>query len=236
MPFSRTLSSVALPLVVAFGLAVPALADEPPAVPVADPASRLLQLANADRAAAGLRPLAMRDDVVTVAQAHTAAMAAKATIWHNDDYFTRDMRTHLAARALGENVAFNTDLDDTHTRLMNSPGHRANIMNPGFDVVGIAVVKNGDVFYSTEDFVQAAVRAAAPTTTAPAPAAAPKPRAVAPVRASAVAKPVVAPAPYTVEVTPTTAGGAVTRQAGAVMSAASVHASPGPRFDGAAMV
>jgi hypothetical protein len=45
-------------------------------------------------------------------------------------------------RACGENVAYNLPprldetVDDTHRRWMNSPGHRANIMSKGFDVVG----------------------------------------------------------------------------------------------------
>lgn len=43
--------------------------------------------------------------------------------------------------ACGENVAFNLPpsldktVDDTHVRWMNSPGHRANIMNSGFKTV-----------------------------------------------------------------------------------------------------
>lgn len=45
-------------------------------------------------------------------------------------------------RACGENVAYNLPprmdetVDDTHRRWMNSSGHRANIMNKGFEVVG----------------------------------------------------------------------------------------------------
>ena len=44
--------------------------------------------------------------------------------------------------ACGENVAYNRPpqlditVDDTHRRWMNSDGHRKNIQNPGFNVVG----------------------------------------------------------------------------------------------------
>ena len=34
-------------------------------------------------------------------------------------------------------------MDDVHESLMNSPGHRANILNPAFDEIGIGI-ENGD--------------------------------------------------------------------------------------------
>ncbi|HUQ39746.1 MAG TPA: CAP domain-containing protein [Acidimicrobiales bacterium] len=159
---------------------------------VASAAVRLLDLANADRVRAGLRPLAMRSDVTTIALGHSWEMSKAASIFHNDAYFTSAVKQRLAARALGENVAFNTDLDDTHTRLMNSPGHRANLLDPDFTVVGIGVVRAGNVFYSTENFVQPIPGAVPSGASAPA-AAAPKPSsAPAPVGSRPSAEPVVA--------------------------------------------
>ena len=43
----------------------------------------------------------------------------------------------------GENLALAPSLDIAHTGLMNSPGHRANILNRSFTKVGIGVLDGG---------------------------------------------------------------------------------------------
>lgn len=52
----------------------------------------------------------------------------------------------------GENIAYQSergapgledDVEDLHTALMNSPGHRANILNPDYEVVGLGI-ETGD--------------------------------------------------------------------------------------------
>ena len=56
----------------------------------------------------------------------------------------------------GENVGYTSaGIDDAqlNTLFMNSPGHRANILNPNFHVVGTAwVVAANDYGYVTEEF------------------------------------------------------------------------------------
>ena len=41
---------------------------------------------------------------------------------------------------LGENVGYGGTIDQVHTAYMNSPGHRANILDPGFTQIGTAAV------------------------------------------------------------------------------------------------
>jgi uncharacterized protein YkwD len=170
----------------------------PSPVVVADAASHMLDLANQERAAAGVPALTMRADVTSVAVAHSQAMAGDGNLRHNDDYFTSASHNALNAKLLGENVAQNPDVDDAHHRLMNSEGHRANLLDPHFSVVGIAVVRDGDgEYWITQDFLEprpAAVAVApAPKPAAhPAPAARPAPAPVAPAPAPVV---VAAPAP-----------------------------------------
>ena len=147
---------------------------QPPAV-VTGGAERLVQLANADRAAAGAPPLRLRADVTGIATTHSFAMVAQGDIFHNDDYFSAATRAALGAGVLGENVASNSSVDDAHRRLMNSPHHRANLLDPRFTVVGLGVVDDGTGYlYVTEDFVQPADAPAARTVRA---AAAPRPSA-----------------------------------------------------------
>lgn len=173
-------------------------------------ATLLLDLVNMTRAAHGLRPVAARDDVTVVAVDHSRRQAAAGTIFHSDDYFTAASRQRLGAKALGENVALNVDIRDAHERLLNSPGHRANILDARFDVLGVGVVRAADGrLYVTEAFLQAAPVVATATKPA-APVAAPKPApapaapaTTAPAAPATTAAP--APAPATTAAVATTA-------------------------------
>lgn len=163
-------------------------------------AQRLLELVNGERARAGLGRLTSRDDVVAIALAHSQRMVAAGTIFHNDSYFTESVRRLLNSQARGENVAQNSSVDDTHARLMNSPGHRANILDPRFTVAGFGVVQAADGrYFTTQNFLQPAGAVATP---APRPAAAP---ALARPRVAVAATAVVAGPPAAVEVVPDSA-------------------------------
>jgi uncharacterized protein YkwD len=50
----------------------------------------------------------------------------------------------------GENLAKNTNAGAAHTALMNSPGHKANILNANFTNIGIGVAtaKDGSKIYT----------------------------------------------------------------------------------------
>ena len=55
--------------------------------------------------------------------------------------------------AFAENVGFSTEgADGVHDAWMHSPGHRANILNGSYDVVGIAAYEVNGKLYATEDF------------------------------------------------------------------------------------
>ncbi|MEY2477396.1 MAG: hypothetical protein QOG87_2711 [Actinomycetota bacterium] len=149
----------------------------------------------------------MRGDVVNIAQGHSAAMAAAGTIWHNEQFLTQGTRKALAAKMLGENVGMGPNVDQVHVALMNSPGHKANILEPAFSIVGMGVVRSGDgMVYITQDFVQpsggtprpaAVVKAAAPKP-------APKPRVATAPKPRVASTPKPAPAPATTAAPPTT--------------------------------
>ena len=178
--FRRVLARVAVASAVAaswvaLGVLAPGGAAAEPVL-LDDPvgAARLLELANQDRANAGLGPLALRYDVFEIAAEHSRRMAAANDLFHNDEYFSPEVRQRLGARSLGENVALNSSMDDAHARLMNSPAHRANLMNPKFTVVGMAVVRTtSGAGFVTQDFVEPA--STAPPATAPAPVPTPVP-------------------------------------------------------------
>ena len=182
----------------------PPLPVDPPAVlpPDTDAAeARLLVLINDDRRTLGLAEVTARADVEEIADGHSAAMAARRDIWHNDAYFTEATKRRLGAARVGENVALNRDADDAHRKLMASPLHRANILDAGFTVVGIAAAADGDGrLYITEDFLEPVrVAAAAPrkavNVAAPAATRSPQPQASAPVAIASAKVPAVVEEP-----------------------------------------
>jgi len=54
---------------------------------------------------------------------------------------------------LGENVAMASTLDAAMNALENSPGHRANLLNPKFTKVAVGVVKSNGLYWVTEEFI-----------------------------------------------------------------------------------
>jgi len=46
----------------------------------------------------------------------------------------------ITYKTAGENIAGNGSVSGAHTSLMNSPSHKANILNTGFTHVGIGIV------------------------------------------------------------------------------------------------
>ncbi len=63
-----------------------------------------------------------------------------------------------AWRKLGENVGYGGDIDQVHTAYMNSPGHRANILDRGFTQMGSAAVwgtcDGGRRVFTVQEFMQ----------------------------------------------------------------------------------
>lgn len=117
-------------------------------------AARLFDLVNGERTSAGLAPLAYRADIADIAQAWSGELARRGVLAHNDDYFTRETRKRLGAKALGENVARAGDVDAAHRALMASSGHRANILDGRFRVLGVGAVLRDGTWWFTQDFLE----------------------------------------------------------------------------------
>src|SRR5579872_2095989 len=62
--------------------------------------------------------------------------------------------TNLHFDRSGENVAYDDSAEDVNRGLMNSPPHRANILSPDYNAIGIAAVQRGDLLYVVEDFAR----------------------------------------------------------------------------------
>lgn len=119
---------------------------------------------NAERANAGLAPLEPVGSLFDSARGWSQAQVNAGTISHDDSFFT--VNRPAGASAVAENVAYNSNIASMHERLMASPGHRANIMNPSFTSVGIGevIAPDGRIFVTQRfaKFTAAATASAQP--------------------------------------------------------------------------
>jgi uncharacterized protein YkwD len=115
--------------------------------PRPDLEAQMLQLINRERAAEGLNPLRADPELVEVARAHSRDMFARGYFSHvtpdGKDPFDRIRQAQVRYITAGENLALAPTLQQAHQGLMNSPGHRANILRPAFGRVGIGIVDGG---------------------------------------------------------------------------------------------
>jgi len=119
---------------------------------------QLLDLVNAERAKAGLASLQWDDHLAQAARAHTEMMAERGQLSHQ---FSGESALPQRAGAAGahfnsvaENVAYAGDVISLHRGLMHSPHHRANILNPESNAIGIGFAEKDGELYVTEDFAR----------------------------------------------------------------------------------
>lgn len=118
----------------------------------------MLDLLNGERVRAGLGPLAVDPVLVRLARLKSEDMVANGYFGHiSPNYgspFAMMDRAGVTYRFAGENLAGAPSVDVAHRALMNSPGHRANILNPNFTHVGIGIARGGPYgFMYTQMFV-----------------------------------------------------------------------------------
>ncbi len=108
--------------------------------------ARMLELVNQERAKAGLNALKWDAEVARVANIKAQDMV-------QNNYFSHTSPTYgspfdmmksfgISYRTAGENLAGYNSVEGAHNGLMNSDGHRANILNPNFTHIGIGVQKS----------------------------------------------------------------------------------------------
>ncbi|MEU3737056.1 CAP domain-containing protein [Streptomyces sp. NPDC032198] len=108
----------------------------------------VLRLTNAERTAAGLRPLSPDPLLTVAAQDHSADMVARAFYAHTSpeggEPWDRASAAGSTHRAIGENIACGQRTPaEVVDGWMNSPGHRANILKPSFTHLGVGFAGGG---------------------------------------------------------------------------------------------
>jgi len=115
----------------------------------ADPASEreMFDLVNKERAAVGLRVLVWNEPLKKVGEAHCLDMFERGYFSHYTPEglspFDRMDKAGISYKAAGENLAYAPNVQVAHQGLMNSEGHRANILRPEFGHLGVGVIDGG---------------------------------------------------------------------------------------------
>jgi len=117
---------------------------------------QIVQLANQSRAAAGAGPLRWDPALAVAAQQHCLRMAAEGPIAHRyageQDVSGRAGQAGAHFSLIEENVAIAPTPAAIHDAWMHSAGHRANLLNPAVDRVGVAVVAGRNGLYAVADY------------------------------------------------------------------------------------
>jgi hypothetical protein len=120
----------------------------------------LVQLVNQERARAGLPALETDARLTEAARRHAVLLAEHRGLSHR---FAGEapLRNRIAATGLrfnrvGENVASDSEgAQAAHLGLMHSPPHRANILHPDYNRIGVGAIWKDGVLYVAQDFVHA---------------------------------------------------------------------------------
>ena len=118
--------------------------------------NKVLDLVNVERQKAGLSPLKMDETLRNVARTKSQDMQTNHYFDHNSPTYGSpfDMmkKFGVSYTMAGENIAMGQKTpEEVVTAWMNSPGHRANILKPGYTFIGVGYVANGN--YWTQEFI-----------------------------------------------------------------------------------
>lgn len=116
-------------------------------------ADQVLSLVNAERAKAGCGPLTANATLARAAQAHSDDMAARDFFDHTNpdgaDPGDRVTASGYPWSTYGENIAMGQRTpEQVMEAWMNSPGHRANILNCDFKELGVGIHDGGGPYWT----------------------------------------------------------------------------------------
>jgi len=126
---------------------------------------QFLDLTNKERAQRGLQQLTIDPVLIETARKHSREMAEKRYFSHYSptagiatpmDRYLTEVRYQPSWLLVGENLFYCSmvGVDRGHNAFMNSPGHRANILEPRYERMGVGeyIDSNGE-FWITEMFL-----------------------------------------------------------------------------------
>lgn len=107
----------------------------------------MVRLVNEERTSRGFEPLTVHSGLTAVAEEKSRDMFKRQYFSHYDpdgrNASDRADAAGITYGIIGENLAYAPDLGTAHQGLMDSPGHRENILEPRYRNVGIGVIDGG---------------------------------------------------------------------------------------------
>lgn len=109
--------------------------------------SSMIELVNKERTSKGLKALVFNAKLRAPARAHSGDMFTRGYFSHyspeGESISERAEKSGIDYLVIGENLAYAPSLELAHKGLMNSEGHRANILSPDFGKIGVGVMDGG---------------------------------------------------------------------------------------------
>jgi uncharacterized protein YkwD len=118
---------------------------------------RMFELINVERETRGIPPLSFSSALAQVARDYSLRMATIGEAHHGLDGAMEDRIREARPDTcwFGENVSKHTSIDYSLGDLLLSPGHRANLLSPKFNEIGVGIVGAEDGFlYITQEFAR----------------------------------------------------------------------------------
>lgn len=115
--------------------------------PVPSLEQQMIALVNRERTSRGLPALAYEAKLEPLGRSHSADMFKRGYFSHyspeNQNVADRARQYQVDYSIIGENLAYAPSLELAHNGLMNSPGHRANILSPDYQKIAIGIMDGG---------------------------------------------------------------------------------------------
>ncbi len=109
--------------------------------------SKMIDLVNQERVSRGFKALTYDEKLRNVGRLHSGDMFKRGYFAHvspeGKNVADRADAAGVKYLVVGENLALAPDLNLAHNGLMNSPGHRANILSEDFGKIGIGIMDGG---------------------------------------------------------------------------------------------
>lgn len=117
----------------------------------------VLRLVNIERKKQGIKPLKLGEDLIKVAKLKSEDMADNEYFSHTSPTYGSpfDMmkRSNIIYKIAGENITMgHTSPEDVMDGWMNSPSHKASILDPRFGTLGVGYVSGNGTRYWTQMF------------------------------------------------------------------------------------
>ncbi len=107
---------------------------------------KMLTLINQDRRKEGLKELTFDNELIRIARLKSQDMEKEGYFAHTSPNYGTPFEMMksfgVTYKTAGENLAGHSSVESAHKALMNSAGHRKNILNSSFSKIGIGIEKS----------------------------------------------------------------------------------------------